>query len=42
MQYEEHSLPTIVGPEQKKMYKELNELADLVPEINDIQHTQKH
>ena len=35
-QENENSLPTIIGPEQKKMYQEIEELADLVPEINDI------
>ena len=35
-QENEISLPTIIGPEQKKMYQEIEELADLVPEINDI------
>lgn len=36
MREEEESFPTITGPEQRKLYAELNELADLVPEINDI------
>ena len=35
-QENENSLPTIIGPEQKKMYQEIEELVDLVPEINDI------
>lgn len=39
---EEDSLPTIIGAEQKKLYQELDELADLVPEINDIQYTLKN
>jgi hypothetical protein len=38
---EEHSLPTIIGAEQRKLYKELDEFADLVPEINDLQYTLK-
>jgi hypothetical protein len=42
MKEEEGSYPTIMGPEQRKLYEELNELADLVPEINDIQYTLKH
>lgn len=32
----ENSLPTIIGPEQRKLYQDLDEIADLVPDINDI------
>lgn len=36
MQEIDNSFPTIVGTEQRKLYQEIEELADLVPEINDI------
>ena len=42
MREEEGSFPLVMGPEQRKLYAELDELADLVPEINDIQYTLKH
>ena len=42
MRDEENSFPTILGPEQRKLYAELDEQADLVPEINDHQNTLKH
>jgi hypothetical protein len=42
MDMKDTEVPTILGTEQRKLYQELNELADLVPEINDLQYTLKH